>query len=178
MKDINAQTRQAITELLLKMADDALIIGHRNSEWTGLGPMLEEDIAFSSMAQDKLGHALGLYTLLHEHFNMPDVDTLALKRKAEDRKCCQLVELPIGGYDFSLVRQFLFDHAEMLRYQYLQQSSFEPLAQFAAKVRGEIKYHILHSRYLDWQAMCRLRRSAIAFASGFERGISLCLGHF
>ncbi|MFC7669459.1 Phenylacetic acid catabolic protein [Hymenobacter humi] len=53
-------------DLLYRLADDQLILGHRNSEWNGLGPILEEDIAFSSMAQDKLGHSLQLYTLLHE----------------------------------------------------------------------------------------------------------------
>ncbi len=46
---------QALKDLLFRMADDLLILGHRNSEWTGLGPLLEEDIAFSSMAQDKIG---------------------------------------------------------------------------------------------------------------------------
>ena len=59
-----------LKELILKMADDALIIGHRNSEWTGLGPILEEDIAFSSMAQDKIGHALPVYySAGHTTFN-------------------------------------------------------------------------------------------------------------
>jgi ring-1,2-phenylacetyl-CoA epoxidase subunit PaaC len=54
---MSANHTDAIKELLYKMADDLLIIGHRNSEWTGLGPILEEDISFSSMAQDKLGHS-------------------------------------------------------------------------------------------------------------------------
>ena len=66
----------AIKDLLFKMADDALIIGHRNSEWTGIGPMLEEDLAFSSMAQDKIGHALALYTILHEVLGEEHVDLL------------------------------------------------------------------------------------------------------
>ena len=56
----------AIKDLLYKLADDQLILGHRNSEWTGFGPILEEDIAFSSMAQDKIGHSLAFYTLLQE----------------------------------------------------------------------------------------------------------------
>jgi ring-1,2-phenylacetyl-CoA epoxidase subunit PaaC len=69
-----------IKDLLFKMADDALIIGHRNSEWTGIGPVLEEDLAFSSMAQDKIGHAFALYTILHESFGEAEPDTLAFKR--------------------------------------------------------------------------------------------------
>jgi ring-1,2-phenylacetyl-CoA epoxidase subunit PaaC len=126
------------------MADDALIIGHRNSEWTGLGPMLEEDIAFSSIAQDKIGHSLALFTILHT-LGEPEPDTAAFMRNAPQMKCCHLVEYPIGGYDFSLIRHFLFDTAEMIRYQLLEQSSFLPLAQLARKVRGEIKYHVFHA---------------------------------
>jgi ring-1,2-phenylacetyl-CoA epoxidase subunit PaaC len=134
----------AIKDLLFKMADDALVIGHRNSEWTGIGPMLEEDLAFSSMAQDKIGHAQALYNILHEVFGEADADTLAFKRDEKNFKCCQFVELPIGEYDFSITRQFLFDHAELQRYEMLTQSSFQPLAQLAKKVKGEIKYHVMH----------------------------------
>ena len=97
-----------LKDLLFKMADDALIIGHRNSEWTGIGPMLEEDMAFSSMAQDKIGHAIALYNILHEVLGEADPDTLGFKREAKQFKCCQFVELPIGEYDFSLIRHFLF----------------------------------------------------------------------
>ena len=134
----------ALKNLLFRMADDALIIGHRNSEWTGIGPMLEEDLAFSSMAQDKIGHAQALYTLLNA-LGEADADTLAFKRKEKDFKCCQFVELPIGEYDFSIIRQFLFDHAEMIRYEMLSTSSYQPLAQLAKKVKGEIKYHVMHA---------------------------------
>ncbi len=135
----------ATKDLLFKMADDALIIGHRNSEWTGIGPMLEEDLAFSSMAQDKIGHAQALYKILHEQFGEAEPDTLGFKRSAKDFRCCQLVELPIGEYDFSLVRHFLFDHAELIRYEMLALSSFQPLALLAKKVKGEIKYHTMHA---------------------------------
>jgi ring-1,2-phenylacetyl-CoA epoxidase subunit PaaC len=135
----------ATKDLLFKMADDALIIGHRNSEWTGIGPMLEEDLAFSSMAQDKIGHAQALYKILHEQFGEAEPDTLGFKRSEKDFKSCQLVELPIGEYDFSLVRHFLFDHAELLRYEMFATSSFQPLALLAKKVKGEIKYHTMHA---------------------------------
>lgn len=133
-----------IKELLYKMADDQLIIGHRNSEWTGLGPLLEEDIAFSSMAQDKVGQSQHLYQLLHE-LGASDPDTVAFTRNAKQFHCCQLVELPIGDYSFSIVRHFLFDFAEALRFEALSNSSFQPLAQVARKFKGEIKYHTLHA---------------------------------
>ena len=131
-------------DLLYRLADDQLILGHRNSEWNGLGPILEEDIAFSSMAQDKLGHSLQLYSLLHQ-LGEAEPDTVAFTRNAPQFHCCQLVELPIGEYDFSLTRHFLFDHAELLRFEALATSSYEPLAQVARKLRGELKYHALHA---------------------------------
>jgi ring-1,2-phenylacetyl-CoA epoxidase subunit PaaC len=131
-------------DLLYRLADDQLILGHRNSEWNGLGPILEEDIAFSSMAQDKLGHSLLLYGLLQQ-LGEAEPDTVAFTRNAAQFHCCQLVELPIGGYDFSLTRHFLFDHAELLRFEALAGSSYEPLAQVARKLRGELKYHALHA---------------------------------
>src|SRR6185312_14195972 len=108
---------QAAKELILKMADDALIMGHRNSEWTGIGPILEEDIAFSSMAQDKVGHALALYTILHEQFGDPHPDALAFGRNEKEFRCCHLVGFPIGEYDFTTARHFLFNHAEIIRYE-------------------------------------------------------------
>lgn len=134
----------ALKELLYKMADDQLILGHRNSEWTGMGPILEEDIAFSSMAQDKLGHSLAFYNLLHE-LGEADPVTIAFQRKAEQFYCCQFVELPIGEYDFSLIRHFLFDHAEAIRFEFLSQSSYEPVAKVTTKLKGELKYHLLHA---------------------------------
>jgi len=134
----------ALKELLYKMADDQLIIGHRNSEWTGLGPVLEEDIAFSSMAQDKIGQAYQLYSILNE-LGESDPDTVAFTRNAEQFHCCELVTLPIGGFDFSLVRHFYFDNAELLRFESLAQSTFDPLAMLAKKYKGEIKYHVMHA---------------------------------
>ena len=134
----------ALKDLLYKMADDALILGHRNSEWTGLGPMLEEDISFSSMAQDKLGHSLALYSLLHE-LGETDPDTVAFTRNAAQFHCCQLVELPTEEYEYALIRHLLFDHAESLRYEALAHSSYEPLAKVARKFKGELKYHVLHA---------------------------------
>jgi ring-1,2-phenylacetyl-CoA epoxidase subunit PaaC len=135
----------AITDLIIKMADDELIQGHRNSEWTGLGPVMEEDIAFSSMAQDKIGHAWALYRILHEDLGGEDPDKFAFLRPEKAFKSSHLVEMPNGEYDFSLIRHFLFDQAETIRYESLQDSSFEPLRLLSKKVKGELKYHTLHA---------------------------------
>jgi len=137
--------QQAAKELLYKMADDALIIGHRNSEWTGTGPILEEDISFSSMAQDKIGHSWALFKILHE-MGEEDPDTVAFGRNAEKFHNCQLVEYPIGEYNYSLVRHFLFDFAEFHRYAMLSNSSMNEFALLARKIKGELKYHILHAK--------------------------------
>ena len=145
--------------LILKMADDALIIGHRNSEWTGIGPVLEEDIAFSSMSQDKIGHAWALYRILNEELGGEIPDKVAFARQEKDFTCCHLVEYPIGEYDFSLVRHFLMDKAEFHRYDLLLNSSFLPLANLAKKVKGEIKYHVMHAE--TWMQQ---------LASGTEEG--------
>jgi len=142
--EITEKHIEGLKEMLYKMADDQLIIGHRNSEWTGLGPMLEEDIAFSSMAQDKVGQSLALYELLHE-LGESEPDIVAFTRNDNQFHNCQLVELPIGEYDFSLVRHFFFDHAEALRFEMLSNSIYEPLAMVARKYRGEIKYHTMHA---------------------------------
>lgn len=133
-----------IREMLFKMADDQLIIGHRNSEWTGLGPILEEDIAFSSIAQDKIGQSQALYTIL-SNMGEADPDTLGFMRGVGDFKCCHLVEFPIGEYDFSLMRNFLFSHSEHIRFEMLSDSAFEPVAKLARKIKGEIKYHTMHA---------------------------------
>jgi ring-1,2-phenylacetyl-CoA epoxidase subunit PaaC len=135
---------EAVKELLYKMADDLLIIGHRNSEWTGLGPILEEDIAFSSMAQDKIGQSLALFQLLHE-LGEQEPDTVAFMRNANQFHNAQFVELPNGEYDYSLMRHFLYDVADQLRFEMLATSSYEPLAKVARKIKGELKYHVFHA---------------------------------
>ncbi len=136
----------ALNDLCYRMADDELILAHRHSEWTGLGPILEEDIAFSSIAQDKLGHAQALYAIMHELGGQPDPDAAAFMRDEKDMRCSHFVELPNGEYDFSLVRHFLFDVAEFVRWTALTESSVAPLAQLARKIHGELKYHLYHAQ--------------------------------
>ena len=166
---------EALKDLLYKMADDQLVLGHRNSEWTGFGPLLEEDIAFSSMAQDKVGQSWQLYKILNV-LGENDPDTVAFMRNANQFHNCQFVELPNGEYDFSLIRHFLFDTAELLRFQFLSESSFEPLALLARKIKGETKYHSMHANIWVKQlgsateeSIARLQQSlneALPFAFG------------
>ena len=135
---MSEKTIATTKELLYKIADDLLIIGHRNSEWTGLGPILEEDISFSSMAQDKIGQSMSVFQILHQ-LGEGEPDKVAFNRLPEKFHNSQFVELPNGEYDFSLMRHFLYDHADQLRFEMLAQSSFEPIAKLAQKIKGELK---------------------------------------
>lgn len=143
--ELPAAERAAWVGYLTALADDELLLGHRDSEWTGLGPILEEDIAFSSMAQDELGHALVWYGVL-ERLGQPDPNRQAFLRDAADWRNARLVELPRGDYAFSLVRQYLFDLGEAVRYDALAVCRFAPVAEAARKLRQEEKYHLIHGR--------------------------------
>ncbi|UII23664.1 1,2-phenylacetyl-CoA epoxidase subunit PaaC [Fulvivirga ligni] len=168
---------EALKELLYKIADDQLIIGHRNSEWTGMGPILEEDIAFSSMAQDKIGQSHSLYQLLND-LGEEDPDQIAFMRSAEKFKNCQLVELPNGEYDFSLIRHFLFDTAESVRFELLANSTYEPLAQLARKIQGEIRYHSMHANTWINQLGTATEESILRLQSSLNEAYPFALGIF
>ena len=168
---------EALKEFLYKIADDQLIIGHRNSEWNGLGPVLEEDIAFSSMAQDKMGQSEHIYNLLHQ-LGEKDADTVAFTRNAEQFHNCYLTELPIGGYDFSLLRHFLFDFAELLRFESLKESKYQPLAQVAKKFFGEIKYHTMHANTWVYQLGHGTEESHAKMQAALDKYWSIALGMF
>jgi ring-1,2-phenylacetyl-CoA epoxidase subunit PaaC len=141
---MSEKTLAATKELLYKIADDLLIIGHRNSEWTGLGPILEEDISFSSMAQDKIGQSMSVFQILQQ-LGEGEPDTVAFNRPSEKFHNSQFVELPNGEYDFSLMRHFLYDNADQLRFEMLAKSSFDPIAKLSKKIKGELKYHVYHA---------------------------------
>jgi ring-1,2-phenylacetyl-CoA epoxidase subunit PaaC len=167
----------AIKELLYKIADDQLILGHRNSEWTGFGPLLEEDIAFSSMAQDKIGQSQALYAMLHE-LGEPPPDTVAFMRRASQFHNCIFVELPNGEYDFSLIRHFLFDHAVAIRFELLSQSSFQVLAELSVKIRGEVKYHTLHANTWIKQLGSATPESVSRLQKALEYALPYAMGMF
>jgi ring-1,2-phenylacetyl-CoA epoxidase subunit PaaC len=135
----------ALAAYLLALADDELILGHRDSEWCGHAPILEEDIAFANLAQDEIGHAALWYRLL-EPLTGARTDDLIFRRAAADYRCAQLVALPKGDWAHSMLRQFLFDAAEAVCLPRLAVSPYAPLAETAAKVRTEEIYHLRHTR--------------------------------
>ena len=129
---------------LLALADDELILAHRNSEWAGHAPILEEDIAFANLALDEMGHA-ALWYGLREALTGESADRLIFFRDAGGYRNVQLVELPRGDWAFSMLRQYLFDAAESVTLPQLAASSYRPLAEAAAKIATEERYHLRHT---------------------------------
>ena len=141
---MNQAIQQLLTQKLLALADDELILAHRNSEWIGHAPILEEDIALANIAQDELGHA-NLWYELHQTLTGADPDELAFFREASQFRNVQFVELPRGDWAFTMLRQYLFDAYELLLLDQLQHSRHQSLAEACAKVRNEEIYHLRHT---------------------------------
>lgn len=177
-REMSTEKEQAIAELILKIADDQLIIGHRHSEWIGMGPIIEEDIAFGSIANDKVGQSHVLYSHLNEQFGFQDADTLAFMRNSSEMKNSQFVELPNDEYDFSLIRHYLYDVSEILRFSSLVQSSYTPLSNIARKFRGEIKYHVLHASTWIKQLAQGTEESKLKLQSSLNFSMPYALGMF
>jgi ring-1,2-phenylacetyl-CoA epoxidase subunit PaaC len=142
-RDLPPDTRDALAELLLTMADDEFVIGFWDSEWTGIAPLLEEDVAFSSIAQDEIGHARVWYEMLAQLIG-DSADRLAFHRQPEEYRHAALVDYPRTEWAFSIARKWLYETADAVRLEALAGSSFAPLAEVVAKVRREERYHLLH----------------------------------
>lgn len=145
--------QHALVELLYQLADDDFINAFRGSEWLGLCPHIEEDVAYSSITQNTMGHAAMYYQLLEE-IGLGDADQLAHTRGKDERRNAILLEEVNGegtylvepNYDwaFTVVRQYFYEIAKKVRIDSLQDSSYQPLAQVARNMRGEQFYHLKH----------------------------------
>jgi ring-1,2-phenylacetyl-CoA epoxidase subunit PaaC len=129
-----------VNEHLLGLADDELIIGWRDSEWTGIAPMLEEDVAFSSIAQNEIGHARAVYELLSD-----DADALAFDRKPEEYRCAPLVQLHLLDWGRTIARRWLYEVADEIRIAALMEDGDARVAGLAAKINREEAYHRMHA---------------------------------
>ena len=129
-----------MNELLLGLADDELIVGWRDSEWTGIAPLLEEDVAFSSIAQNEIGHARAVYQLLTD-----DADALAFDRPLDEYRCAPLVELRLLDWAHAIARRWLYEEADRIRIEALMGDADPAVAGLAAKIDREEAYHRMHA---------------------------------
>lgn len=150
---LSPEYKEALTNLLFQLADDDFLISYRGSEWLGLAPHIEEDVASSSISQDTMGHAAMYYTLLEE-IGAGNKDELAHMRPAENRNNSILaervngegyyMETPTYDWAYAVVRNFFYTLAKKVKIDSLRQSSYTPLAEAAVKVNMELYYHLLH----------------------------------
>ncbi len=147
-------------DYLLHLADNAVVLGQRNGEWCGHGPILEEDIAMANISLDLIGQARLLYQHVAQLKNDGSTeDTLAYFRDAGEFRNYTLLELPHHGalvgyavdnrdYAVTIVRNFLYSALMALLWEKLQNSKDAQLAAIAAKSLKEVRYHLRHSH--DW----------------------------
>jgi ring-1,2-phenylacetyl-CoA epoxidase subunit PaaC len=159
---ISTEISHHLISYVLHFADSSLILGHRNSEWTGHGPILEQDIAISNIALDLIGQARNFYQyaadLVNQHgysfkSEMPvnrtiTEDDLAYLRDEWDFRNNLVTELPKGDWAQTILRQFFFSSYQFLLYQQLQNSKDQQLAAIAEKSLKETTYHLRWSA--DW----------------------------
>lgn len=138
--------REALAEYLLRLGDDRLVLGHRLSEWCGHGPILEEDIATANIALDLLGQATIFLRMAGQAEGQGrDEDALAYWRDENQFRNVSIVELPVGDFGFTILRQFLVSAWAFHHLEALSASTHSELAAVAAKALKETRYHVRHS---------------------------------
>ena len=137
---------------LLEIADDELILGWRDSEWTGIAPFLEEDVAFSSISQNEVGHARALYEIAARELGTT-ADELAFDRRPEEYRSAPLVELREMDWARTIARHVLYEAADEIRLQALKESDDQDVAGLAAKMDREEAYHRIHAQM--WEERLR-----------------------
>jgi ring-1,2-phenylacetyl-CoA epoxidase subunit PaaC len=137
-----------LSNYIIHQADNALILGHRNSEWTGHGPILEQDIAISNIALDLIGQARNFYQLAAHRINEMTPgekiteDDLAYLRDVNEYKNFILVEQPNGDWAKTILRQFYFSSYQFLLYRELLKSQYPEIAAICEKSIKETRYHL------------------------------------
>ena len=135
-----------VNELLLELADDELVLGWRDSEWTGIAPFLEEDVAFSSIAQNEVGHARAAYELLARERGIT-ADELAFDREPHEYRCSALVQLRlVPDWARTIARHVLYEEEDGRRVKELMSAHDPEIAGLAAKIDREEAYHRIHAQ--------------------------------
>lgn len=136
-------------DILLQWADNALILGHRASEWCGHGPILEQDMAMSNIALDLIGHARNYYQYAAKlEGNGVQEDDYPYKRNFSEFRNILLVEQPNGHWGTTIIRHFLHDAFNYFYCEALCESKDETISAIAQKSLKEIKYHLRFSK--EW----------------------------
>ena len=139
-------TESPLFRYTLRLADNALILGHRLSEWCGHAPVLEEDLALANMALDLIGQARSFYSYAGEMEGRGrDEDALAYLRDAREFRNVLLVEQPNGDFALTILRQLFFAAFAYPYFQKLAHSQDQTLAAIAAKAEKEMAYHLRHA---------------------------------
>jgi ring-1,2-phenylacetyl-CoA epoxidase subunit PaaC len=132
-------------DLLIEIADDELVLGWRDSEWTGIAPYLEEDVAFSSIAQNEVGHARALYELAARDLDTT-ADELAFDRSPEQYRSAPLLERRlVPDWAETIARHYLYESADAIRLDALRRDDDREVAGLAAKIDREEIYHRIHA---------------------------------
>ena len=157
LQDIDDDLRQAYGRFLLAMADSELVIGHRHSEWTGFAPNAEEDVAFSSIAQDEMGHAHLYYALITGASEDDAVDRLALDRGPREMRHLPLLHAGNGDWYFTTARHVYWDAWEDVLLSAALWSDLPLLASAAQRILNEEVYHEEHAT--QWLELLSSRRN-------------------
>lgn len=141
--------QEALFSYTLRLGDNALILGHRLSEWSSKGPLLEEDIAMTNMALDLIGRADAMlkYAAQVEGTGRTE-DDLAYKRGERQFLCNLIVQLPNGDFGYTIARQLIMSAFDLCLYEELVKSKDETIAAISAKAVKEVKYHLKFAT--DW----------------------------
>ena len=145
LAELEPRLRDAYGRLLLFLADSELVIGHRHSEWTGFAPSAEEDVAFSSIAQDEMGHAHLYYAMMVGADSEDAVDALALDRGPRQMRHLPLLHAPNGDWFFTIARHIFWDLFEDVLLEAATDCSLPLLAGAAQRVQNEEVYHDEHA---------------------------------
>jgi ring-1,2-phenylacetyl-CoA epoxidase subunit PaaC len=146
LEGLGGAVRAAVINLLYRLGDDELIIGHRSAESVELFPVGDDRTAFSSIAQDEISHAGLYYEMLHR-LGEPSPEALTFARGPREFRCASLASLPPNrDRESCVLRQFLYDTAETVRLAALCASTLAPLAQLAGGLRGVENSHLAHGR--------------------------------
>jgi len=142
---VSGVSNGALRALLLAVADDEFVLGYRDSEWTGIAPLLEEDVAFSSIAQNEIGHARAWYELAARELGTT-ADELAFDRQPDEYRCSTLVQLRlVPDWARTIARHCVYERSDQARIEALKQSEDAEVAGLAAKIDREEAYHRMHA---------------------------------